>query len=327
MKIFITRSIPSEGIEMLKSHPNVELDIYEEDKKIPREVLLERVKGADIILSILTEKMDAELMDAAGNQLKMIANYAVGFNNIDLEAAKERGITVTNAPGEEIGLTVAEHTIALMLGLAHRMVEGDDFARAGKYEAWGPKMMLGTDMHHKTIGIIGAGRIGSQVAKQLHHGFDMKVVYTNQEANTEIEEELGATRMELEDLLKEADFVSLHVPLLESTKHLISEDQLKMMKKTAFLVNTARGPVVDELALVKALEGGEIAGAALDVFECEPLIDCNPDDTHELRKLKNVILTPHIASATIETRQAMSRQAAKNIIAFIDGKDVPNKVG
>lgn len=326
MKVFVTRNIPSDGIEMLKNHPNIELDIYEEDKKIPREILLERVKGADIIISILTEKMDAEVMDTAGDQLKMIANYAVGFNNIDLEASKERGIVVTNAPTDEIGFTVAEHTISLMLALAHRVVEGDYFARAGKYEAWGPEMMLGIDMHHKTVGIIGAGRIGSQVARQLHNGFDMKVIYTNQEANAEIEEELGATRMELEDLLKEADFVSLHVPLLESTKHLISEPQLKMMKKTAFLVNTARGPVVDELALVKALEAGEIAGAGIDVFECEPLIDCNPDDTHELRKLKNVIMTPHIASATIETRQAMSRQVAKNVIAFIEGENIPNKV-
>lgn len=325
-KIFITRDIPDEGIKMLKKRKSIKLDIYEKDQKIPRKELLRRVKGADIILSILTEKMDAQVMDAAGDQLKMIANYAVGFNNIDLEAAKERDIVVTNAPGPEIVESVAEHTIALILGLCHRIVETDKFTRAGKYKSWGPKLLLGTDVVGKTLGIIGTGRIGTGVVKRLHDGFGVKILYSDIARNKELEKKYKAKYMSKMQLLKHADFVSLHVPLLPSTRHLISTKELKAMKKNAFLINTSRGPVVDELALVKALTKGEIGGAGLDVYECEPLIDCNPKDNYELRKLDNVIMTPHTASATVETRQAMSATAAKNILAFLDGKRIPNKV-
>jgi glyoxylate reductase len=325
-KVFITRMIPDEGINLLKKQKNIDLDIYEHDKKIPRGVLKKRVKGADIILSILTEKMDAEIMDAAGPQLKMIANYAVGFNNIDLKAAAERGIIVTNAPNEQISESVAEHTVALMFALAKRIVEADTFTRAGKYKAWGPQLMLGTDLWGKTVGIIGAGHIGSAVVKRLHDGFNMNVIYHNPTKNKHLEKETGAKYRSMEQLLKEADFVSLHVPLLPSTKGMIGSKELKLMKKTAFLINTARGPVVKEKALTRALMKGEIAGAALDVFECEPLIDCDPNDNLELRKLNNVILTPHTASATLETRQAMSRVAASNIIAFTKGKQPPNQI-
>lgn len=325
-KIFITRNIPDEGIKMLKKRRSIDLDIYEKDQKIPRKELLKRVKGCDIILSILTEKMDAELMDAAGEQLKMIANYAVGFNNIDLEAAKERGITVTNAPGNEISESVAEHVIALIFGLAHRVVETDAFTRAGKYTSWGPELLLGSDVSGKTLGIIGTGRIGTALAKRMYDGFGVKVLYHDIERNQDLEKKYKAKYRSKMELLKESDFVSLHVPLLPSTTHLIAAKELRAMKKTAFLINTARGPVVKELDLIKALEKGEIAGAGLDVYECEPLIDCNPKDTHDLRKLKNVILTPHTASATIEARQAMSRTAAKNILAFLDGKRIPNKL-
>ncbi len=325
-KIYITRNIPDEGIKMLKRRKSIKLDIWKEDKPIPRKELLKRVKGSDIVLSILTEKIDAKVMDAAGPQLKMIANYAVGFNNIDLDAAKERGIVITNAPAKEVGESVAEHAIAMIFGLAHRIVETDDFTRAGKYKSWGPELLLGTDVKGKTLGIIGTGRIGESIAKRMYDGFGVKVIYNDIERKLKLEKKYKAKYRSKMQLLKEADFVSLHVPLLDSTRHLIGAKELRAMKKTAFLINTARGPVVDELALVKALTHGDIAGAGLDVYECEPMIDCNPRDNYELRKLKNVILTPHTASATVETRQAMSRVAAKNILAYIDNKKIPNKV-
>lgn len=325
-KIFITRMIPDEGIKMLKKRKNLSVEIYEKDEKIPRKELLNRVKGVDIILSILTEKMDAEVMDAAGPQLKMIANYAVGFDNINLPAAKERGIIVTNAPGPEIVESVAEHTIAMIFGLAHRIVETDQFTRQGKYKGWGPMMFLGTDVVGKTLGIIGTGKIGTGLVKRMYDGFGLKIVYNDVARNPELEKKYKAKFLSKMDLLKQADFVSLHVPLLPSTRHLISTKELKAMKKTAFLINTSRGPVIDENALVRALAKGEIGGAGLDVYECEPLIDCNPRDTYELRKMNNVILTPHTASATVGTRQAMSRQAATNILAFLDGKKIPNKL-
>jgi glyoxylate reductase len=325
-KVFVTRQIPDEGIKLLKKASNIKLEVYEHDKKIPRAELKRRVKGADIILSILTERMDAEIMDAAGPQLKMIANYAVGFNNIDVEAAKLRGITVTNAPNEQGAESVAEHTVALMFALAKRIVETDKFTRAGKYKSWGPQLLLGTDLWGKTVGIIGSGQIGSGVVKRLHNGFNMKVVYTDIHRNPKLEKETDAKFHSLEQLLKQSDFVSLHVPLLPSTRHLIGAKELKLMKKTAFLINTARGPVVDEKALVKSLMKGEIAGAGLDVYECELMIDCDPNDNLELRTLSNVVLTPHTASATLETRQVMSRIAAQNILAFVRGKIPPNKI-
>jgi glyoxylate reductase len=325
-KVFITRMIPDEGINMLKKNKNISLEIYEKDQKIPRKTLLKRVKGVDVILSILTEQMDAEVMDAAGPQLKMIANYAVGFNNIDLDAAKNRDIIVTNAPGPEIVESVAEHSVALILALLHRIVETDRFTRAGKYKGWGPMMFLGTDLADKTLGIIGTGRIGAGLAARLYDGFGVKIVYTDLKRNMDFEKKFKAKYRTKMQLLQEVDIVSLHVPLLPSTKHLISTKELKAMKKTAILINTARGPIVDELALTKALTRGEIGGAGLDVYECEPLIDCKPKDTYELRKLPNVVLTPHTASATVETRQAMSRVAAKNILAYLGGKKIPNKV-
>lgn len=324
--VLVTRDIPDEGLALLKKEKNIKLDIYEKDTPIPRKELLKRAKGKDIILSILTEKMNKEVMDAAGDSLKMIANYAVGFDNIDLKEAAKRNIVVTNAAHPNVSESVAEHTIGLMFALAHRIVETDKFTRAGKYKSWGPKLLLGTDLVGKTIGIIGTGRIGSGVVRRLHDGFDMKVLYHDIQKNPDLEKQTGAKYRSLNQLLKQSDFVSLHVPLLPSTKGLIGTSELKLMKKTAFLINTSRGPVVQEKALLKALTKGEIAGAGLDVYECEPLIDCDPKDNLELRKLDNVVLTPHTASATIETRQAMSVVAAKNIIAFIKGKKPPNMI-
>lgn len=325
-KIFVTRSIPDAGIKLLHANKNVSVEIYELDRQIPRKELLKRVKGKDIILSILTEKIDKQVMDAAGPQLKMIANYAVGFDNIDLKEAAKRGIIVTNTPHERVNESVAEHTIALLFALTHRIVETDAFTRAGKYHAWGPKLLLGTDLVGKTMGIIGTGRIGSSVVKRLYDGFGMKILYTDMKRNMELEAMSHAKFRTLDKLLAESDFISLHVPLLKSTHHLISTKQLKLMKPTAFIINTSRGPVIDEHALIHALKNKIIAGVGLDVYEGEPLIAMNPRDIKDLRNMKNVVLTPHTASATNEARQAMSETAGKNILAFIKGKTPPNAI-
>jgi glyoxylate reductase len=279
-----------------------------------------------VILSILTEKMDKGTFDAAGPQLKMVANYAVGFDNVDLKEAARRGIVVTNAANPLISETVAEHAIALMFALAHRIVETDRFMRAGKYKAWGPELLLGTDLIGKTIGIVGAGAIGQNIVRRLHDGFGMDIVYNDVKRNPTLEARTKAKFLSLPDLLQTSDFVSLHVPLLPATRHLIGAKELRMMKKTAFLINTARGPVIDERALIAALKKGQIGGAGLDVYECEPFIACTPRDTREIRALQNVVVTPHTASATLETRQAMSRTAAENILAFVSGKRPPNMV-
>ena len=324
-KIFVCRDIPDEGLKMLAKKKGFVIDVYKKDQAIPRKELLKRVHGVDIILSILTDKIDKDVMNAAGPSLKMIANYAVGFDNVDLVEAKKRGIIVSNAPSLETTEAVAEHGVAMIFALAHRLVEADGFARAGKYHGWGPQMLLGTDVMGKTLGLIGGGRIGTALARRMHDGFGVNIIYSDLKRNPDLEK-FGAKYLSKNDLLKKSDIVSLHVPLLPSTRHLISTKELKMMKKSAFLINTARGPIVDETALVKALKTGEIAGAGLDVFECEPLIACNPKQTKELRSLKNVILTPHTASATEGARQAMSRAAATNILAFIAGKIPPNAV-
>jgi len=324
-KIFITRPIPDQGIKMLKEK-KYSVSIYPKDEIIPREEFLKGVRGVDALLPILTDKIDAEVLQAAGPQLKIVANYAVGFDNIDLEACKKRKVMVANAPGPEIVQAVAEHTFALILALAHRIVEADKFTRAGKYKGWGPQLMLGTDVHGKTLGIVGLGRIGFAVAERAVKGFRMKAIYNDVKPNPEFEKNYGARFVNLSTLLKESDFVSLHVPLLPSTRHLISTPQFKLMKPTVFLINTSRGPIVDEKALLQALKKRQIAGAGLDVFECEPSIDCDINDHLELKSFENVILTPHTASATVETRQAMSRTAATNIIAALSGKKPPNLV-
>lgn len=326
-KIFVTRKIPDQGIKILLDK-GYEVKVYEEDNVISKENLIaELKKGYDALLCLLTDKIDAEVMDAGLPQLKIIANYAVGFDNLDIKAGKERNLMISNAPGPEISESVAEQTFALMLALARRIVEADKFARAGKYKGWAPMLFLGTDLHDKTLGIVGLGRIGFAVAQRAVKGFNMKVIYHDLKPNENFEKEFGGIYKEkLDDLLKEADFVSLHVPLLPSTQHLISDPQLASMKPTAFLINTSRGPIVDELALLKALRDKKIAGAGLDVFECEPSIDCVPSDHLELKSMDNVVLTPHTASASIETRQAMSRVAAQNIIEALEGRTPPNLV-
>lgn len=311
--------IPDSGIIALKKK-GYAVDVYKEDRIIPRRELLKRVKGVDALLSLLTDPVDEAVLNAAGAQLKIVANYAVGFDNVDLKAIRARGIPVTNTPAAEVSESVAEHAFTLMLGLAHRLVESDAYARAEKYKGWSPTLLLGADLHGKTLGIVGLGRIGEAVVRRAVAGFGMKCVYSDLRRDTAFEKTYNAKRKTLPALLKESDFVTLHVPLLKSTRHLISTKEFKLMKKTAFLVNTSRGPVVDEKALLHALKRGEIAGAGLDVYECEPAIDCDLTDKLELKAFPNVILTPHTASATIEARQAMSLLAAKNIIAVLSGK-------
>lgn len=319
MKVFVTRPIPDAGLNIL-AKAGYDVDVYEKDALIPRKELLRRVKGIDGLLSLLTDKIDDEVFKAAGPNLKVVANYAVGFDNIDLPAAKARNIIVTNTPAPEVSVTVAEHAFALIMTLAHRVTEADAYAKAKKYKGWSPNLLLGTDVYGKTLGIVGLGRIGMELAQRAVKGFKMNVVYTDMKRNPEFEKEYGSRPMPLDQLLQVSDFVSLHVPLLPTTRHMISTAEFALMKKTAFLINTARGPVVDEKALLRALATKRIAGAGIDVFECEPAIDCDLSDKLELKAFPNVVLTPHTASATIEARQAMSRVAAENIVAVFSGK-------
>lgn len=317
--VFITRAIPDAGIRLLQN-AGYDLDIYAGPDAIPQPELLRRVKGCDAILSLLTDRMDAAVFDAAGPALKVIANYAVGFDNVDLDAAKKRGIIVTNAPAPEVSETVAEHTFAFIMTLAHRIVEADAYSRAEKYAGWSPTLLLGVDVKGKTLGVVGLGRIGQAVAERAVKGFGMRCMYSGPHRNEPFEKEFGAEYASLEKLLEAADFVTIHVPLLPSTRHLISTAEFTQMKPTAFLINTSRGPIVDEKALLRALRTKRIAGAALDVYECEPHLDCDLTDKLELKSFPNVVLTPHTASATIEARQAMSRLAAKNISAVLAGQ-------
>ena len=290
-----------------------------DDRVLTKEELITALKDQnyDALFCLLTDKIDGEVMDAFGPQLKVVANMAVGFDNIDTQKAKKRGIMITNTPGV-LTDTVAEHTFTLMLSIAHRIVEADKFMRAGKYIGWAPMLMLGNDLSGKTLGVVGLGRIGSRVAHHAVKGFEMKVLYYDVNRNEEFEKEFGAVYVSLDDLLKQSDFVSIHVPLLPITQHLINAEKLKLMKPTSYLINTSRGPIIDESALAMALANKTIKGAALDVFEFEPKI------TPELLPLDNVILTPHIASATEETRSKMSVLAAENIIEALEGRTSPN---
>ena len=319
-KVFVTRRIPESGMAKLRAAGH-EVDVSAKEGVLSRAELLEalKVKSYDAVLCLLTDKIDGAVFDAIPSA-KIFANYAVGTDNIDLAAAKERGVTITNTPGV-LTETVAEHAFTLMLSVAHRVAEADGFTRAGKYGGWEPLLLLGTDLSHKTLGILGLGRIGSRVAHHGARGFDMKIIYYDVARSEQFEKEYAAEfRPNPEEVLKEADFVSVHVPLLASTKHLINQERLAMMKPTAILVNTSRGPVIDEAALTEALKSGVIRGAGLDVFENEPLLASG------LTSLRNVILTPHIASATEETRSKMSDLAAQNIIEFLAGRVPPNQI-
>lgn len=321
-KIFVTRPIPQQGIDMLRAK-GFEVTVNEAaaDRPATKEEILAGVRGADALLSILTEHIDADIIQAGLPSLKIIANYAAGFDNVDTKVAHEHSIFVTNTPSDSMAEAVAEHTFALILALSRRIVESDRFLRAGNYHAWGPSLLLGTGLQDRTLGIVGLGRIGFRVAHFATKAFGMKLIYTDPRKNPEFELEHGAQFAEaIEALLPQCDFVSLHVPLMETTHHLINEERLKKMKPTAYLINTSRGPVIDEAALARALKDGTIKGAALDVFENEP--EVNP----ALLTMENVVLTPHTASATDEVRLKMSETAALNIIEALEGRTPPNVV-
>jgi len=314
-KVYVTRIIPEPGLSILKEYCDIEVH---ESKEWPpsREELINKVKDKDGLLCLLTDKVDSEVMDAAPN-LKVISTYSVGFDHIDVEAATKRGIYVTHTPGV-LTDAVAEFTICLLLAITRKILDADRTIRSGQWnKPWNPFFLTGPELKGKTLGIIGMGRIGRAVAEKIK-GFGMKIIYYDVYRNERAEKELGVEYKDLDTVLKESDFVSLHVPLTKETKHMIGERELKLMKTSAYLINTARGPVVDTDALVKALKERWIAGAALDVFEQEPL----PPD-HPLIKLENVVLAPHIASATIEARQRMAELAARNLIAVLKGEEPP----
>jgi len=313
--ILVTRKLPSAAMALLDE--NFEIVCNPHNRVLTREELLSGVRGKEGLLPLLTDRIDDEVMEAAGPQLKIIANYAVGYNNIDVGAATERKIAVTNTPGV-LTDTTADLTMALLLAVARRIVESHIYASAGSYQGWDPLLFLGTDVHHKTLGLLGFGRVGFAVAKRAI-GFDMRILYYDQQrADPDLENQVGAIYVDLETLLKESDFVSIHVPLTEGTRGLIGSETLALMKPTAFLINTARGEIVQEDALVRALQEKLIAGAGLDVFEHEPAI--HP----ALMKVSNVVILPHVGSASMETRTKMGLMAAENLIAAFRGEIPPN---
>jgi len=308
-KILITHPIPDSGIKMLRNKYDVELNDYHGilDKK----KLIEMARDKDVLLSLLSDSIDSEVIEECRN-LKIISNYAVGFNNIDLKTATAKGIYVTNTP-RTLDETTADFIFALILSISRRVVESDNFMRTGKFGGWGAMDFLGFDVYNSTLGIVGMGNIGNAVGRIAYYGFLMKVIYSDKFIDTK-QLKFGAENVDFDTLLTESDFVTINVPLKEDTYHLIGERELNMMKKTAFLINTSRGPVVDENALYNALKEKRIAGAAIDVYEDEPRF------VKGLEKLDNIVMTPHIASATIQTRQLMSYKAAQNIIDYFNGK-------
>lgn len=317
-KVVVTRKIPDEGISLLKK-AGFNVMVNPHDRVLEREELKRMVKGAHGILSLLTDKIDGEILDAAGPQLKIVANYAVGYDNFNLEDFKARKIYATNTPGV-LTETVAEHAIGLLFAIAQRIVEADEFVRRGKFKGWGPMLFLGTDIRNKTLGIVGLGRIGAEVAKRMRDGFGLTIIYYDAKRNLDLEKELKIKYVPFKQLLKKSDFISIHVPLLPSTRHMFTLKEFRLMKPTAYIINTARGAVINEKDLVMALKKKIIAGAALDVYEFEPKV------TPELIKLPNTVLLPHIASASIETRAKMAEMAAKNIIAVLKGKKPLNPI-
>lgn len=315
-KILITRTLPQAALDIVRG--SCEVELLKRDRPLPRQQLLKRLRGKDGVVCFYTDTFDEEVFSKLPN-LKVVSTVAVGYDNIDVKAATRHRVMVTNTPGV-LTDTTADLTWALLLATARRIVEGDTFIRAGKWHHWMFMLLLGYDVHHKTLGIIGLGRIGQAVARRAK-GFEMRILYTQRHrADEGVERELGAKYVDKETLLQESDFVCLHIPLTSETVHYIGEKELKMMKKTAILVNAARGPAVDEKALVKALREGWIAGAGLDVFEREPKVE------RGLLSLKNVVMVPHIGSATIQTRIKMACMAAENVVAGVTGRRPPHLV-
>lgn len=308
-KILVAGKIPEIGLRLLQNH---DVEMYDKEELICVEELIERVKGKDALLSLLSTKVTKEVIDAASD-LKIVANYGAGYDNIDYTYATEKGIAITNTPKVSTEAT-AELTFALLLAAARRIPEGDTVCRTTGFNGWAPLFFLGREVYGKTIGVIGLGEIGKAVAKRAK-AFGMNVIYTGPNRKQEAEQELGATYVTLEELLQTADFITINCAYNPSLHHMIDEEQFKMMKKTAYIVNAARGPIMNELALAHALETNEIEGAALDVFEFEPRI------TEQLKGLKNVVLTPHVGNATFETRDAMAEMAVRNILAVLEGEE------
>lgn len=315
-KVLVTRIIPNSGLEILKGR--VDLDVFSEDRPITKEELIDRVKGKEGLYCLLSDRIDRDVIDAAGSQLKVISNYAVGFNNIDVEYATEKGIRVTNTPGA-LREATADLTWALLMSAARRIPESDGFVREGRFVGWGPMLMLGYDVYGKTIGIVGMGDIGGAVARRAK-GFNMRILYHSRSRKVEVERELGAEKVDFEDLLGQSDFISLHVPLTPETRHMIRGREIALMKRSAILINLARGEVVDERALFLALKEKRIAAAGLDVFENEPML------TPGLADLDNVVLTPHTGSATFESRDTMAVMAANDLLLGLEGKRPKNLV-
>ncbi|HLJ32633.1 MAG TPA: D-glycerate dehydrogenase [Ktedonobacteraceae bacterium] len=318
-KILVTQKVPDPAYPLLEAIGDVEANM-EEGVIWPYEELMRRGPGHDYIYSLLTDNIDTNFLQAcadASPRLRMVANMAVGFNNIDVEAATRLGIAVSNTPGV-LSDTTADLAFALLMATARRIPEAERFLRAGKYTGWGPLLFCGAEVHHSTLGLIGAGRIGKLVAKRAS-GFDMKVLYYDvYRMSPDDEQQYHLTYLPMDDVLQQSDFISVHTPYMPSTHHLISDREFSLMKPTAILINTARGPIVDEKALVRALQNSTIAGAGLDVFENEPEVE------PELVTMENVVILPHIASASLKTRTLMATMASDNIVAHFHGERPPN---
>ena len=317
MRVYLTREIPSAALEIVRKAADCE--VWEEDRPIPRDILESKLEGLDGLLCMLTDKIDGSLLDR-GRALKVVSQMAVGYDNIDVRACAERGIKVGNTPGV-LTETTADLAFALLLATARRVMESERFLRNGEWKTWSPNLLLSPDVHHATLGIIGMGGIGFEVARRAH-GFQMEILYSGRSRNREAEEAFGAICVSQTELLNRSDFVSLHTALNSETRHLLGRAEFEQMKKTAILINTSRGGVVDQAALAQALASGQIAGAGLDVFEIEPLPMDDP-----LLALPNVVLVPHIGSATVATRTRMAILAAENLVAGIQGKPLPHEVG
>lgn len=317
-RVFVTRRIPQAGLNALAAVADV--DLWEDELPPPREMLLEHVRGVDGLLSLLTDRVDAELLDAAGPSLRVVSNYAVGYDNIDVAACRERGVAVGNTPGV-LTETTADLAFALLMAVARRLPEGYDFVREDRWQTWGPLLLLGKDIHGATLGIVGFGRIGRELARRAQ-GFGMRTLYYSRtQAPPEVEAQLGATFTPFETLLAESDFVSLHTALTEQTRHLIDAPALARMKPGAILINTSRGGVVDQAALAEALRSGRLFGAGLDVTDPEPMRAQDP-----LLALPNCLVVPHVASASERTRERMAQKAAANLVAGLGGTPLPDPV-
>lgn len=308
--VYVTRKLPEGGLAHLEEVHQVEVNAH--DRPLTREELLEVVSKFDAVICLLSDSIDSAVINAAKGRVRIFANYAVGYDNIDIAAAASAGIHVSNTPGVLTDAT-ADIAWALLLAAARRIVPAHNYTRAGNFKGWHPTEFLGQDFFGSTLGIVGAGRIGQAVARRAK-GFGMKVLYFNRSAKPEFEDECGAGRVSLETLLKESDFISLHAPLTEETRNMLDARRLDMLKPTAVLVNTARGPIMDEEHLAKMLRSGRLAGAGLDVYAREPVI--HPD----LMDLDNVVLLPHIGSASWRTRLKMANMCADNVLAVLSGK-------